>query len=354
MNLSCAPESMRTTGKGQSMSEKQKAFLAQVNLARYHGQPQGYYESFFQRANHPTRPLAFWIRYTLFSPQAHPEHARGELWAIFFNGETGQHLAVKQEFPFSECLFSTLEFQVQIGDARLDARRLRGAAQAYGRTIAWELSCSGTVDPLLLLPPRLYATRLPAAKSLVGLPLARYQGKLFLNGETIEVTDWTGSQNHNWGVRHTDRYAWGQVAGFETHPDSFLEVATAQLRLGPVWTPPITPLVLRHRGREYALNGLLQSIRASGAVDYFTWHFKSATAQTEIEGMISAPVRAFVGLQYDNPPGGVKQCLNTKIAACRVQIRDLASGLQETLETGYRAAFEILTDDRAHGIPISA
>ena len=73
------------------MSEKRKAFLAQVNLARYRGQPQGHYESFFQRANHPTRPLAFWIRYTLFSPQAHPEQARGELWAVFFNGETGQH-----------------------------------------------------------------------------------------------------------------------------------------------------------------------------------------------------------------------------------------------------------------------
>ena len=54
------------------MSEKREAFLAQVKLARYHGQPQGHYESFFQRANHPTRPLAFWIRYTLFSPHAHP------------------------------------------------------------------------------------------------------------------------------------------------------------------------------------------------------------------------------------------------------------------------------------------
>ena len=28
----------------------------------------GHYESFFQRANHPTEPRAFWIRYTVFSP----------------------------------------------------------------------------------------------------------------------------------------------------------------------------------------------------------------------------------------------------------------------------------------------
>ena len=28
----------------------------------------GHYESFFQRANHDERPLAFWIRYTIFVP----------------------------------------------------------------------------------------------------------------------------------------------------------------------------------------------------------------------------------------------------------------------------------------------
>ena len=112
--------------------------------------------------------------------------------------------------------------------------------------------------------------------------------------------------------------------------------------------------MLRHRGREYALNGLWQSIRARGAVDYFTWRFKSTTAQTAIEGTLSAPAQAFVGLKYDNPPGGVKHCLNTKIAACRVQIKDRALGIQETLETRSRAAFEILTDDRTHGIPMAA
>jgi hypothetical protein len=52
------------------------------------------------------------------------------------------------------------------------------------------------------------------------------------------MMDWVGSQNHNWGSKHTDRYSWGQVAGFDAHPESFLEVATARLKLGPLWTPP--------------------------------------------------------------------------------------------------------------------
>ena len=33
----------------------------------------GHYESFFQRANHPSRPLAFWIRYTALIPRGAPD-----------------------------------------------------------------------------------------------------------------------------------------------------------------------------------------------------------------------------------------------------------------------------------------
>jgi hypothetical protein len=36
-----------------------ETFTQQVNWTRYHGQLHGHYESFFQRANHPRRPLAF-------------------------------------------------------------------------------------------------------------------------------------------------------------------------------------------------------------------------------------------------------------------------------------------------------
>jgi hypothetical protein len=334
------------------MSEERSAFLDQVNLTRYHGQPHGHYESFFQRANHPTRPLAFWIRYTVFCPKGQPDLAVGELWAIFFNGETNQHLALKQEFPLSQCLFSPSEFRVRIGNAALDSRQLRGTIQADGRTFAWELSYGGNAGPILLLPFKLYQTKFPAAKSLVGLPGALYQGKLSINGETIEIADWRGSQNHNWGTRHTDQYAWGQVAGFDAQPDSFLEVATAKIRLGPLWTPPLTLIVVRHKGKEYAINELVQAIRADGAFDYFTWHFKSRASGVELEGTISAPASAFVGLNYRNPPGGTKHCLNTKIAACTLRIEDRTLGVTETLETQHRAAFEILTDDRNHGIPI--
>jgi hypothetical protein len=329
-------------------------FYQQVNYTRFQNQTQGYYESFFLRANHPTRPLAFWIRYTLFSPKNVPEKGIGELWATFFNGETDQNVVVKQEYPLTDCLFDTSGFNVQIGTTKLSSHFFQGAIENKRNTFAWEMTFDSDALPLLLLPLNLYVGKFPAAKSLVSLPLAHFNGTLSINGEMISIADWVGSQNHNWGRKHTDLYAWGQVAGFDSHPDSFLEVATAQLRLGPLWTPPITLLVLRHQKKEYALTELIQGINAQGKFSYFDWEFKSKNKDVEIEGQISAPSQAFIGLNYYNPSGGNKHCLNSKIAMCKLHFKDKVSGKSELLETKYRAAFEILTDDPNHGITIAA
>jgi hypothetical protein len=336
------------------MQNELLAFQEQVNLTRFHSQTQGHYESFFLRANHPTRPLAFWIRYTLFSPKDHAENNIGELWATFFNGETNQHIVVKQEYPLADCYFDTTDFNIQIGNAKLSSPLFQGSIENKGSKLAWDMTFDGDSLPLLLLPLNLYKGKFPAAKSLVGLPLAHFNGTLAVNDEKINITDWIGSQNHNWGLRHTDLYAWGQVAGFESHPESFLEVATAKLKLGPFWTPPITLLVLRHNQKEYALTELVQGIKAYGKFRYFIWEFKSKTKDVEIEGEISAPSQAFIGLNYYNPPGGNKYCLNSKIAECRLHFKDKTTGKTDVLETKHRAAFEILTNDQNHGITISA
>lgn len=189
------------------MTASPEAFVHHLNDARYHAQPEGHYESFFLRANHPSRPLAFWIRYTLFSPKHRPQEAEGELWAISFNGEMGEHVVVKQVVPFSECLFEMSAFEVRIPGAHLQPGLAHGAIQMAEASISWELTYQTKETPLLFFPLRLYERRLPSAKSVVSAPLATFQGKLVVNGETIEVRDWIGSQNHNWGSKHTDQYA---------------------------------------------------------------------------------------------------------------------------------------------------
>jgi hypothetical protein len=331
---------------------------SRANHTRYRpGQDTGHYESFFLRANHANRSLAFWIRYTIFSPAGSPDAALGELWAVYFDGESGHHMAVKEEVPLSQCTFKTSELFVAVDDARLEPGALAGSAAPGGHSFSWDLTFSGDAEPLFMLPVDLYEAEVPRAKALVALPMALFNGSLHVDGKEIEVADWVGSQNHNWGTRHTDHYAWGQVAGFDTHPDSFLEVATARLKIGESWTPFMTPIVLRHQGEEIALNSMSQATAAKGSFYYFNWDFSSETDAIRLDGRISAPREAFVGLRYYNPPGGEKHCLNTKIASCELQITRKGPGGRETMEslrTTNRAAFEILTDDRDHGVEIRA
>ena len=77
----------------------------------------------------------------------------------------------------------------------------------------------------------------------------------------------------------------------------------------------MTPIVLRHKGKEIALNSIGQTLRAKGQFTYFDWRFESGNEHVELEGRIWADRSRFVGLNYYNPPGGNKFCLNSKIAS---------------------------------------
>lgn len=259
---------------------------------------------------------------------------------------------MRQEVPIGEAVLARDRFHVRIGEATLGPGRLAGAASSADRTVRWDLDWTGGQAPLFDLPPALYYKPLPRAKALVGVPLCRYTGFMEVDGARMDIDGWVGSQNHNWGARHTDHYAWGQVAGFDDAPDAFLELATARLRLGPLWSPFMTPVVFRLHGREYAMNSLARSLR-KGTFDYFTWRFRAEGPALSLEGTISAEASDFVGLTYRNPPGGTRTCLNSKIARCDLVVT-YADGRARTLRTAHRAAFEILTEDGGHGVDLQA
>jgi len=316
------------------------------------GQRAGHYESWYLRANHPDRPLAFWLRYTIFAPTGRPDDAVGELWAVAFDGTARAHAVGKVRRPLRESEFAA--FPLRVGEAELS----RGALTGRAGPVSWALAYDGGEEPVLLLPPRLYRGGFPKAKSLVPRPLARFTGRYAIDDQPVEVHGWLGSQNHNWGSRHTARYAFGQVAGFDAAPGSFLELATVKATIaGPLTTPWATTLVLRHEGREYSFVGLREALRARGRYRPFTWEFATGEKDVRISGRITAEPDAFVGLRYDDPPGGVKHCLNTKIASAEVTLE--VGGRRVELRTAHRALFEILTDEpavdgRVHGVALRA
>ena len=310
----------------------------------------GHYESWFVRANHPERALAFWIRYTFFQPRARPDEACGEVWAIWFDGERQSVAAVKDAFQLAACAVHDAPFALTIGSSTMSEDALVGGT---GARFSWRLACSASMPVLMLLPEEYYARSLPRAKALVPAPNARFSGHLSVDGTQLDIRNWQGSQNHNWGSAHTDSYAWGQVAGFDGAPEVYLECATARLKFGPWWTPALTLVVVRIGAEEYALNSLARAVRSQARLGFFHWEIDARARGVWITIRIHAPHWAFAGLRYANPPGGVKACLNTKLAACELSIvRDGHDA--RTYQTRHRAAFEILTDRDDPGIPMLA
>ena len=321
------------------------------------GTKKGHYESYFLRANHPEKAQAFWIRYTLFSPKGHTDRAIGEIWAMFFDGEKNQIVAVQEDIPFQECSISSEKLSIRLGNNKLERGLLSGSASLNGHTIEWDLSYLGEEKPLLFFPERMYQTPLPKAKSLVTAPNVKFKGTLSVDTDTWEIESWQGSENHNWGSKHTDKYAWGQVAGFDNDSNVFLECSSARIKLGPIWSPWMTLAVVRIDGREYSFNSVIQAVKANGKYDYlslnnyFNWQFETKNNEAQLQVKISAPNDKFVGLTYKNPPGGTHTCLNSKIAGCELTITEKGKR-PRTFQTKHRAAFEILTDDNCHGVEI--
>jgi len=325
--------------------------LEGCNRARLDGRAAaGHYESWFARANHPTRPLAFWIRYTLLVPKGRREDAVAEVWAIWFDGESGRHVALKETLPLARATFSTHELDVRIGLSSLDQHHLEGRARGGGHTLRWQLTYAGDDAPLLLLDRHWYRRDFPKAKALVAMPNAQFFGSVAIDGVAVPIDGWVGSQNHNWGRAHTDRYAWGQVAGFDGAPHSFLECATAWLKVGGVPLPASTVLVLRADGREWTFNRLAASmLRSSARLAGTTWELAARSARARVTARFEAAASAFVGLRYGDPPGGTKQCVNSKIASCVVTITPKGEAPM-TLVSRQRAAFEILGDRLPDGL----
>jgi hypothetical protein len=306
----------------------------------------GHYESYFFRANHPSKPLAFWVRYTIFSPKGKNKSELGELWAIFFDGERNIVSTAKQEYPLTQCQFSKSCLDIEFPQASASNGCLNGSV-SQPNSLSWNLNYESEQTPLLLLPEKLYKAPLPKAKAVVGAPLATFNGKFVVNGETHSVENWLGSENHNWGEKHTDQYAWGQVSGFDDQEDIFLEAISGKVKIGPFLSPLFSILVLRIKGQDFRFNKLSQAFKAKAHYDFFEWYFKSNNGEAEIEATIKAPREHFTALTYYNPPGGDHTCLNSKIASCVLSIKEINKP-EIKLESKNKAAFEILTDRTDH------
>ncbi len=309
----------------------------------------GHYESFYIKACRPGGGQGIWIRHTVHKrPGVEPN---ASIWFVLFDREADGPRATKVTVPAAE-LSVPPESWVRVDGAEIGPGRAAGAVDTDAVKASWELTFSGDAEPCKYLPSdRLYETRLPKTKFVAPFPNVRFEGKLEIDDETIELADWPGMIGHNWGSEHAERWVWLEGTGFADRPDTYFDAGAAQIKLGP-WTTPWVPSgMLMLDGKAHRLGGFGQIRDASIEESAGECSFVLPGKDIVVRGKVSAPKKDFVGWVYADPKGPEYHTINCSVSDLELTVeRPALPPLKLSLPAG--AAYELGMRETDHGVPV--
>ncbi len=309
----------------------------------------GHYESFYIKACQPGGGRGIWIRHTVHKhPGAEPN---ASIWFVLFDREADGPRATKVTVPAAE-LSAPDGSWIRVDGAEIGPGRARGSVDTDAVKASWELTFSGDAEPCKYLPSdRLYETRLPKTKFVAPFPNARFNGRLEIDGETIEFGGWPGMIGHNWGSEHAERWVWLEGTGFADSPDIYFDAGAARIKLGP-WTTPWVPSgMLMLDGETHRLGGFGQIRGAAIEESAGECSFVLPGKDIVVRGRVSAPKKDFVGWVYADPDGPEHNTINCSVSDLELTVeRPALPPLDLSLPAG--AAYELGMRETDHGIPI--
>jgi hypothetical protein len=308
----------------------------------------GLYESFYLRACHPDGGIGVWIRYTVHKRPGSPP--TGSVWFTLFEASAPGPRASKQTLPAPSAGGADW---IRIGDSRFGPGAASGAALADGRDCRWELRFEAGEAPLHHLRRGwMYTAPVPRTKLLSPAPAARFSGRVLADGREVVLGDWPGMVGHNWGVQHAERWIWLHGLGFRgASAATWLDVALARVKLGPLTTPWIASGALSVDGNRYPLGGpeRARSTVVREAPD--GCRFTLPGPGVSVRGEVSAARKDVAGWLYADPDGHEHHAVNCSIADLRLHVtRPSRDPL--ALELAGGAVYELGMREHDHGIPI--
>jgi hypothetical protein len=288
------------------------------------------YESWFVSARDPVSAQALWIRRTRHRPRQGPESAA--LWCTVVDGE--QRPAVVKQ------VFADFPADVDAGPARF-----RGQAVLDGRTARWDLAVASGELPLRpLRPPVLYRAPLPRTKLVASVPDGLVTGTLEIDGRDVAVSGWRGTVGHNWGSEHADSWVWLHAAGFDTAPESWLDLVLARIRAGRALLPWTAFGALSLGGTRIPLGGLGRRSQVDARPGRLTATVPLPRGQLQLT--VATTAARAVQVRYADPKGGSRAVSHHALA--RVELTLHRPGDRPlTLSTSSGGAYEYGTSQQA-------
>ncbi len=309
----------------------------------------GHYESFYIKACRPGGGQGIWIRHTVHKrPGAEPN---ASIWFVLFDREAEGPRATKATVPAAE-LAAPAGSWIRVDGAEIGPGRASGSVATDALTASWELSFAGDAAPCKYLPADwLYGAPLPRTKFVAPFPDARFDGRLEVDGEEVEIAGWPGMIGHNWGSEHAERWVWLEGSGFEDSPGTYFDAGAARIALGPWTTSWIPSGMLVLDGEPHRLGGLGRIRSASVEESPGECSFVLPGKDVVVRGRVSAPRKDFVGWVYADPDGPEHNTVNCSVADLELTVERPALPPRR-LELPAGAAYELGMRETDHGIPI--
>jgi hypothetical protein len=309
----------------------------------------GHYESFYIKACRPDGGVGIWIRHTVHTrPGAEPT---GSIWFTLFDRSADGPRAAKVTVPASG-VSAPAGSWIRVADAEIGPEEAEGSLDTEALGAAWSLTFDGNREPCKYLPADwLYEAPLPRTKFVAPLPDARFEGRLEIDDESIELAGWPGMIGHNWGSEHAERWIWIEGTGFADAPGTYFDAGAARVKLGSKVSPWVPSGCLVLEGVPHRLGGLgaiaSSRIEESPAVCSFLLHGNDIA----VHGRIEAPEKDFVGWVYADPKGPEHNTVNCSVADLELTVeRPGLPPRQLSLPGG--GAYELGMRETDHGIPI--
>jgi hypothetical protein len=329
-----------------------------ANALRWAGDP-GHYEVYYLSLTDAASGVGLWIRYTMVAPvEGSGEEATCSLWFMAMDRE-GTRIGRKISHPAERLRAQTDPFELTIADATLTDR---GAAGGFD-DVSWELTWTPGLPAYEHVHPLLEKAKI--AKTVYLLPHAdlAIDGTVEFDGRRLDLSGARGGQAHLWGSKHAARWAWLHCNDLRTAdgapvPGEFVDGVSVYVPRFGREIGPSTPLVGRIDDRDLLATSP-RAIRSTKSLFTLTsWSFDARVGSRRIDGEVSVPRDALVGVTYHDPDGDLAYCYNSEVADLRLLLwerdRSAAGGwrLDRTLLSNAGAHFEYAQRDPVPGLPL--